>query len=384
LTAPLLSLIIPTRERSQTLGYTIDTTLAQASRDYEVVVSDNASLDDTEALVRAIDDDRIRYFRTERRLSMCDNYEFALTNARGRYVIFIGDDDAALPGRIDDLLIRLRRQSPPLIHMWPLHIYDWPSEKREPRLAHLAPNRTESTLDLRRKARAIMNLGGWRYYGLPSPYHCAIPTLILDGIRARTGRVFHSTQPDVFTAMAIPAFADHAIDLGVPVTFHGRSSGSNGADFGKRGGGRNIDRFISEYGDYHFHDTLPSEVSATAKMIPDAILTAKEMFPEVYEGTEFDYAAMWAYMCRLRFASTGEMIRQNRALRNAHNFNLGRFLTLTIVHKLAMVRRKVLDRLGQSGKAPDNIRDLAWELSSYPPSNRPKRERHPRPEVRAG
>src|SRR5687767_10792326 len=121
MTRPLLSLIVPTRERARTLAFTLATALDQASGNYEVVVSDNASADDTEAVVRAIGDRRLRYFNTGRRLSMCDNYEFALENARGDYVIIIGDDDAVMPAGVDFLLPRLASLSEPTIHMWPLH-----------------------------------------------------------------------------------------------------------------------------------------------------------------------------------------------------------------------------------------------------------------------
>ena len=76
--APLLSLIIPTRERAETLAFTLATALEQQSRDYEIIVSDNASADHTKAVVDKLDDARIHYFNTGQRLSMCGNYEFAL------------------------------------------------------------------------------------------------------------------------------------------------------------------------------------------------------------------------------------------------------------------------------------------------------------------
>ena len=210
---PLLSLILPTRERAQTLAFTLATALDQQSCDYEVVVSDNASTDHTKAVVDRFDDERIRYFNTGQRLSMCGNYEFALEQARGDYVIFIGDDDAVIPGALDHLLSLLRRTPEPIIHMWPLHIYDWPVDGKPARVAYLAPVVAPTELDLKAKARFVMSMGSWKYYELPSPYHSAIPRQILTAIRERTGRVFHSTQPDVFTAMAIPAFTSRAVNM---------------------------------------------------------------------------------------------------------------------------------------------------------------------------
>jgi len=364
---PLLSLVVPTRERADTLAFTLATALDQQSRDYEVIVSDNASVDDTQAVVDRLADSRVRYFNTGRRLSMCDNYEFALEQARGDYVIYIGDDDAVIPGALDNLLLRLRAAQELVIHMWPLHIYDWPVEGAPARVAYLAPIRAQTELNLKTKARFVVSVGGWKYYELPSPYHSAIPKRILDAIRQRTGRVFHSTQPDVFTAMAIPAFADRAINLGQTVTLHGRSSRSNGLGFVKRSALANINRFILEYGNYHFHATLYPGVAGAVNMIPDAILLARDLFPELYGQVEFNYSAMWAYICRLRFASHLEVLNQQASIRRHHPFNLASFLALSAVQELSALRRQVLNAFVPLGSlkqhTPENILDFVRALA---------------------
>ncbi|WBY07964.1 glycosyltransferase [Sphingomonas sp. 7/4-4] len=344
-----------------TLRYALATALDQHSRDYEIVVSDNASEDGTRAVVEGFADDRIVYVHTGRRLSMCDNYEFALNHARGEYVIIIGDDDAVMPGGLDFLLSRLRQTREPMIYMWPLHTYDWPGEGQAARIAHLAPQGEETTLDLKAMARNVMQLGGWRYYRLPSPYHCAVPRSILTAIAARTGRVFHSTQPDVFTAMALPVYADRAVKLERTVTLHGRSPASNGRDFTKRKARANIDKFIREYGDYKFHSSLFPGVAASANMIPDAILRAKDMFPELYGDIPFDYSAMWAYVCRHRFASATQVLLNAKAIKQAHPMTVTRFLRYAAVHQIAGIRRHVLDALAAlrtPGPAPETIGDF--------------------------
>ncbi len=370
--APLLSIIIPTRERAGTLAYTLASALDQASRDYEVVISDNASEDGTVTVVSDVNDDRIKYFRTSHRLSMCDNYEFALSKARGEYVIIIGDDDAAIPGMLDDLLIRLRALAEPVIHMWPLHIYDWPVEDRPAKATYVAPEAAETVLDLKAKGRRVVELGGWKYYELPSPYHAAIPRRILGSLRERTGRVFHSTQPDVFTAMAIPAFADRAINIGKTVTFNGRSAKSNGLGFVKRAALANIERFISEYGDYAFHPSLFGGTSAMANMIPDAVLKAKDIFPEIYGDVAFNYSAMWAYISRLRFAKHGDVIRQSVAIRKAHPFGIGEFIGFSFLHEGAAARRTLLNSIGMARRGSDclapNIHDFARMLAGGTPA----------------
>lgn len=357
--APLLSLIIPTRERAQTLAATLATAVATTHPSLEIIVSDNVSADDTKAVVDRVNDSRVRYVNPGSRQSMCGNYEFALSKAIGSYVTIIGDDDAVIPQALDRLLVRLAALPEPLIHMWPLHIYDWPASDRSASVAYLAPQIPPSELNLKSKAKDVVRYGGWKYYELPSPYHAAIPRELLLKIRNRTGKVFHSTQPDVFTAMAIPAFADRAINLGDAVTLNGRSARSNGLGFVEKKARANIDRFISEYGDYRFHPSLPTSAPAAANMIPDAVLLATEMFPELYSNTAFDYGAMWAYICRLGFISHWEVINHRTEWKYVHEFSLARFLSLSVVHQAAVMRRKFLNATTPLGSlaygVPDSI-----------------------------
>ena len=365
---PHISLIIPTRERAETLAFTLATALDQTSRDYEVIVSDNASEDDTRAVVERCSDSRVRYFNTGRRLSMCDNYEFALERAVGEYVIIIGDDDAVMPGSLDKLMARMRVAHDPIIYMWPLHVYDWPVGNQPARVAQLAPTRPQAEVDLKRKAKIVISMGGWKHYELPSPYHCAIPRKILDEIRARTGRVFHSTQPDVFTAMAIPALADRALNIGFTITLNGRSARSNGLGFVAKSALPNIQRFIREYSDYHFHTTLYPGVSGAANMIPDAVLVARDLFPDFYKGTKFNYDAMWAYVCRLRFASHGKVLKKQVEIRRHHAFHPLRFLFFSVIQEISALRRNFLTRIMPLGKLrehiPDNIQDFVKALAA--------------------
>jgi glycosyltransferase involved in cell wall biosynthesis len=364
----MISLIIPTRERAQTLPFTLASALNQESQEFEVVLSDNVSEDATRDVVQRCRDPRVRYFRTERRLSMCDNYEFALLQARGKYVIFIGDDDAVMPHALDKLIAILRAAPDSMIYTWPLHIYDWPVAGRSARVAHLARARPAMHIDLKSKAKSVMRLGGWKYYELPSAYHCALPRSILDAIRARTGRVFHSTQPDVFTAMAIPTLADTALNLGHTITLNGRSALSNGLGFVSKGALPNIERFIGEYGGYEFHASLYPGVPGAANMIADAVLVARDLFCDFYRDVDFNYDSMWAYICRLKFVSRGQLLRSAGEIRKYHRFWPLRFLMYSFVHDMAVLRRKLLDRCTPLGKlrrgTPGNIFDFVKALDA--------------------
>jgi len=92
------SVLLPTRNRLQYLRYAIETVRRQDYPNWEIVVSDNCSEDDIAGYVADLADDRIRYFRTDKFVPVTDNWNNALTQSRGDYVVMLGDDDGLMPG----------------------------------------------------------------------------------------------------------------------------------------------------------------------------------------------------------------------------------------------------------------------------------------------
>jgi len=75
---PFFSIVIPTRNRADTLKYTIKTILNQDFQDYEIIICNNNSVDDTEEIVKQFLDKRIKYLKSNIDLSMSDNWELAI------------------------------------------------------------------------------------------------------------------------------------------------------------------------------------------------------------------------------------------------------------------------------------------------------------------
>jgi glycosyltransferase involved in cell wall biosynthesis len=97
------TVIIPTRERADTLYHSLRSVVAQDYGNLNILVSDNFSGDGTREVVQSFPDARIRYINTGRRLAMHENWEFALAQVSGGYVTIIGDDDALLPHALRDM-----------------------------------------------------------------------------------------------------------------------------------------------------------------------------------------------------------------------------------------------------------------------------------------
>lgn len=92
---PLVSFGLPVRDGASTIAQAIESVQAQTLDDWELVISDNLSSDQTPAICTAYasTDSRIRYLPTNRDLSQNDNFTAAFRAARGTYFRWYGDDD---------------------------------------------------------------------------------------------------------------------------------------------------------------------------------------------------------------------------------------------------------------------------------------------------
>jgi glycosyltransferase involved in cell wall biosynthesis len=91
------SILLPTRNRLDLLKHAVQSVLLQDYPDWEIVISDNASDDDVRGFVSRMNDLRIRYWRSEKVLPVTENWNHALAEASGDYLIMLGDDDCLLP-----------------------------------------------------------------------------------------------------------------------------------------------------------------------------------------------------------------------------------------------------------------------------------------------
>ena len=365
---PIISLIIPTRERADTLKYTLRSALNQSTTDYEIIVSDNKSQDDTEKVVKGFTDSRILYLNTGKRMSMRDNWDYALPHARGDYVIFIGDDDGVMPNAIDRLQTFII-DNPSSIYSWKAHIYHWPIGEFPPEIAVKVPKQKPSTINLNELVRFALRWGGWRYSSLPLLYHAAVSRKILDNIRQKTGRVFHSTNPDIFMAFTLPVFSDTAINVGESITVHGKSAKSNSSFAITKKEGSVIKQFVNEYGDYRIHSTLDPTTPFSHNLIADAALVAMDLFPEYYKNMNFNYTAMWAFVDRISFYKNTKYIWENRnALRKFHPINTPMLIVYMIAHKIVAFIKKIRDARSSyhSGELPSNINEFVQFMDSHP------------------
>jgi glycosyltransferase involved in cell wall biosynthesis len=98
---PKVSVIIPTYNRAQFLSTAITSVLAQTFEDFEIVVVDDASDDNTRETVTAFTDGRIKYVRHETNKKIAAARNTGILHAAGLYIAFLDDDDRWLPEKLE-------------------------------------------------------------------------------------------------------------------------------------------------------------------------------------------------------------------------------------------------------------------------------------------
>jgi glycosyltransferase involved in cell wall biosynthesis len=99
---PRVTVCMPTHNRAHWLQGSIQSVLAQTYEDFVLIVSDNASTDETPQVVRGFDDPRIEYVRLDENIGLVGNHNQLLGRIRTDYAIVLPDDDIAYA----DLLAR--------------------------------------------------------------------------------------------------------------------------------------------------------------------------------------------------------------------------------------------------------------------------------------
>ncbi len=95
--APTVSVCVPTYRGAAHIAETIESVLAQSFADFELIVVDDASPDETGQVVARYRDARLRYLRSERTAGVEENWNRCLRFARGRYFKLLPHDDLIAP-----------------------------------------------------------------------------------------------------------------------------------------------------------------------------------------------------------------------------------------------------------------------------------------------
>ena len=290
---------MPTRNRGYLLEQSIQTVLGQSFTDYELIVSDNNSHDNTRQIVGNLStrSRNIRYINTGRDLSMCANFEYAFEHAIGDYIIYISDDDAL----VNDALAYIHavlttstslERNPINVLVWQRGGYGHPD-------LSLAGHRTRLFLAYRLRTGRLYevksnllldvlcdfdNQHPNYHFIVPKVINCALSREAMQKCREYTGHFFVPPYPDYTTVcqMLSAHSVYHVIDM--PLYICGTSVAANSGLFYKR---------MDKVKDY-FSLFEPGEVTFDGVPYPMEYLTAtylimtylkfQKLYPETFNS----------------------------------------------------------------------------------------------------
>lgn len=251
---PRFSVLIPTRDRPAYVKNALESVLEQSFGDFEVIVCDNYKNRSCQTEVEAFGDPRVRYIKPPTPLAMHDNWEFAIDEARGDYVLVV----------IDKTLLRLnaleRLQAATLSH--PAEVYSWTSDayylthEKEDDVGqgYLVPVRAVGEpfyVDCKQEMAARLSFQD--RIGSEGPSYVygkicfgAFSRKIINQIKERLGRVCPLISPDYTSKTSALLCTDRLVDLNSSCAVHLNTQISNGMLFSQNSA--HARRFLAEAG----------------------------------------------------------------------------------------------------------------------------------------
>lgn len=286
------TVIIPTRDRAETLEATLRTCLRQTYENFEIIVSDNCSDDNTKEIVGGLNDPRIRYINPGRRLSMSGNFEFALGHATDGFVMFIGSDDGIMPDAIHYVDSIVKQYNVDAVSCRQA-TYVWPNFPDKTIAGQLVIGRTRRDIEIRASKEWIakaLSFQSHYCFDLPNLYCGFVHKRIIDKAY-KDGVYFRSITPDAYSAFATAIFLDNYAFSFRPFSIAGASAKSNGASsLHVSGDNKEVNKFLCE-NDIEFCEGFVNCPSFEI-ICAESFAQLAKAFPEYCALYNIDYRAM--------------------------------------------------------------------------------------------
>lgn len=306
----ILSIVVPTHNRSQYAIKCIEAVLSIKRQDIEIVVSDTSTDFFLENLLKTnnelfLADSRLVYRKINEPSNLTKNNNEAVSMARGEYVCLIGDDDCISDVAID-AAIWAHQRNVDVVSQTVSCNYAWPDfRSRLARKGHAGklyvprqlrqPKIRNASVDLE---MALSNA----FQGtdqLPRCYHGIVRRSVLDRIRALTGAYFHGSSPDMSGAVSIACLIDSYYEVDIPLTIPGASAGSNSgrSAMNTHKGSLSSETQTSSFQDADWSEGVPKFFSVETVWAHAGLQSLKKLKPELAEG--YNYARLLA-LCETR------------------------------------------------------------------------------------
>ena len=231
---PKYSFVIPCKNGLPYITSCINSILDQGFRDCEIVVSDNHSIDGTVQVLEEVfgHDARVRVISPTKPLSMSRNFEHAISASQGDWISTLGADDGILPYFFEEMenLTQLLPDAEAFVSKRAYFYWEGCEESYGNRSVLFERNMTLKRGDSRKDSLRVLR-GKMLYNETLQLYAgSVVHKSLIEKVRGRDpdGKLFRSSQPDIYSAWALLACEPQYYVIGSPLHWIGSSPASNG------------------------------------------------------------------------------------------------------------------------------------------------------------
>lgn len=228
-----LSVLIPTKNRSEYLDDVLSSILKWDRMDFEIVIQDNSDDNKTQDVVsKYLRDSRVKYFFIREDLSVIDNFENAVKNSSGAIITAIGDDDGILPIVMDISDWMLDKNVDAVLtdkadYVWPDLLSRYNSSYNNSKIKFSKDiNKQYNKIEPLKELMNVCKHGGTTMGMLPRIYYGLVNRKSLDEVHNITGQYFPGPSPDMANAVSLSLVVKDLYYLRYPAFIAGSSSKS--------------------------------------------------------------------------------------------------------------------------------------------------------------
>lgn len=306
---PIVSILIPTKDRYEYLTYLVDYFTTIESKDIELVIQDNSAENFAfVSYLSTIKDERIIYNHVSGWLSMSDNCDSGLNFCSGEYVTMIGDDDGFLP-YIDKVCHLLKNAKVDALitknpsYIWPDMVSKQWGSKYSGKVDYSTFTNEVKLVDAKKLLQDALEVAGTEIVMLPRIYHGIISRRSLNKLKEEAGSCFPGASPDMANAIGILKYVDKLVSWDFPVIISGQAARSVGG-MGQRKehkGKISSVSFLPKSTEKEWENEVPKFWSG-ATIYADSMMKALKATGRIHDVKNYNYQFLYAYLTIYEFS----------------------------------------------------------------------------------
>lgn len=284
---PKFTVIIPQKDRSEYLIHTLRTCMIQDYPNFEIIVGDDCSEDNTVEIVRELQkqDSRIKLIAHKQHVGMRMNFELALAEVKPGYVMALGGDDGLIPGCIWKMYEIIKETGAELL-TWSQAGYRYPMTDSKNGLLSI-PKKKFGGIKMIRSSDFLNKISkSMNYMDVECPMFYikgVASTELVDRVKSRTpdGCFYYCPTPDGFSGVVLAGEVEKYAYTREPLSINGDSPKSQGRNYKRTD--EKSKKESQQFFDDNVRRTMHTELASqqysplVTLMTADYLLTARDL-----------------------------------------------------------------------------------------------------------